>query len=76
MTAEKITRRDIDEVKRQHILDNLLYTPKEVAAMLSVSVRTVFNLLDEGKLHRAKHGSRTTTITARSVEKYRLSITA
>lgn len=69
--AVRITRTDIDEVKRQHILRNLLYTPQEAAAVLSVSVRTIFNLLDEGLLQRAVIGSRTTRITAISVEMYR-----
>lgn len=75
MTTERITRAEIDEVKRRHILQNLLYTPQEVATLLSVSVRTVFDLLDEGKLSRARHGYRTTRITAMSVDLYRESIT-
>lgn len=74
MTEERITRKDIEEVKRQHILKNMLYTPQEVAIILSMSVRTVFELLETGRLTRAKHGNRTTRITAESVEQYRVKI--
>lgn len=77
MTEVKITRKEIDEVKRQHILDNLLYEPQEVATMLCVSVKTVFRLIEEGELSRAngKKNAGRTRITARSLELYRIKIT-
>ena len=77
MTDARITRKEIEEVKRQHILDNLLYSPQEAAMMLSVSVKSIFRLIDEGELVRAngKVNAGRTRITARSVERYRIKIT-
>ena len=74
----RITRKDIEEVKRQHILANLLSDPKEVASMFCVSVKTIFRLIEEGELIRAngKLNSGRTRITAQSVERYRIKITA
>lgn len=76
MTQEKITRADIEKIKREHILDNLLYSPQEVSAVLCVSVRTVFNLIEAGLLPRANEhkGSGRTRIPARGLEKYKKSI--
>lgn len=77
MSPERITRADIDRIKREHILDNLLYSPQEVATILGLSVRSVFNLIDSGRLTsvNATPGAGRTRITARSVEVYRVSIT-
>lgn len=82
MSPESITKREIDEIKRQHILENLMYTPVEVAHLISKSVRTVFDLIKEGKLTATNHSmvstgkaTKGTRITAASVEKYRESIT-
>ena len=68
MTEERITRKDIDEVKRLHILRNLLYSPQEVAQILCISVRTVFRLVEEGELDSAngKKNAGRTRITAES----------
>jgi hypothetical protein len=77
MTSERITRADIDEVKRRHILENLLYLPQEAAGILGVSVRTIFRLVEEGELVPAngKTASGKTRITATSLEIYRKKIT-
>jgi len=82
MTSERITRADIDEVKRRHILQNLLYTPVEASQLLAISVRQVFVLVEEQKLIAANEGkarngkaTRGTRITAESLEIYRRSIT-
>ncbi len=73
MSPEKITRADIEKVKREHILDNLLYSPQEASVILAVSVRQIFKLVEEGQLQRANSSKNSgkTRIPARSVECYR-----
>lgn len=81
MTNEHITRAEINEIKRRHILKNLLYSPVEASQVLAVSVRQVFVLVQEQKLIAANEGkkrtgraTRGTRITAESLEEYRRSI--
>lgn len=81
MSPERITKREIDDVKRQHILKNLLYSPVEAAQVLSVSVSQLFSLIQEGKLEAAnqaaangKKATKGTRVTAESLERYRQSI--
>lgn len=81
MSPERVTKREIDEIKRQHILKNLLYSPVEAAQVLSVSVRQLFVLVQEGKLEAANQAAanggkatKGTRITAESLERYRQSI--
>jgi hypothetical protein len=78
---ERITRQEIDDIKRQHILKNLLYTPVEASQVLAVSVRTIFELVRDGRLVAANQSAanggsatRGTRITAESLEVYRQSI--
>jgi len=70
----KVTRMEIDAVKRQFIEDVLLFTPLETADMLKISVRKVFYLLDEGRLVAADRNGRATRVTAESIREYRKSI--
>lgn len=76
--TERVTRREIEEVKRQFILQNMLLEVTEVAVMLGRSVKTVFRLIEEGELDRAngKTGSGRTMVPAISVEIYRKKITS
>jgi excisionase family DNA binding protein len=46
--VEKISRKDIDEVKQRFILANLRMSPIEAAKVLDVSVRTFYRLVEEG----------------------------
>lgn len=77
MNVEKITRSDIERVKYQFILNNMLLEVKEVSMVLGRSVKTVFKLIEEGHLAKAnpKKGSGRTMIPAWSVEEYRKKIT-
>lgn len=71
----RVTAQDIHEVKRLHILKNLLYTPEEAGQVLGKSARTILELVRDGKLVAA--GSKGTSglrITAESLESYRASI--
>lgn len=75
MSPERITKREIDDIKRQHILENLLYSPVEAALILNCSVSKIFELVKEGKLiatneSMVKIGKATkgTRITALSLE--------
>jgi len=81
MTVERITKNEIDEIRRRHILANLLYTPIDAAGILKVSVRQVFELIKDGDLEAAnkaaangKQATKGTRITAESLEKHRKSI--
>lgn len=84
MPRTRITLADIRDVKREHILRNLLYTPQEAGEVLGKSVNTILGLVKEGKLTAADEyikpgknglvGSNSLRITAESLEAYRLSI--
>ncbi len=75
--VEKITRTDIDEVKRQFILSNMRLSPVEAARMLDISVRTFYRLVDEGLIATipTRPGQlRGIRCTAAALEEYRLSM--
>lgn len=84
MPRLKVTMAEIAEVKRQHIKQNLLYTPDEAGQVLSKSARTVLDLVKDGKLIAADENAKTgrgglkgstgLRITAESLEAYRQSI--
>lgn len=72
--TEKVTKRDVEEVKRQFILNNLRLSPPEAAKILGVSVRTFYNLVEEGYIETIPlrpgqiHGIK---CTAAALDKYR-----
>lgn len=77
----RITAAEISEVKRHHILKNLLYTPAEAGQILGKSERTIQELVKDGKLvaaddsaSRGRKMSCGYRITAESLETYRSSI--
>ncbi len=41
---------------------NVFYTPREVAAILGVSVRTVYRLIGDGRLRAKRVGQRNTRV--------------
>lgn len=74
MSPEKISRSNIDEVKRRFILENLRFTPKEAAAILKTTVRTFYRLAEEGLvvLVPLRPGQiRGSRVTAYGLEEYR-----
>jgi hypothetical protein len=76
MTTEKITRNHIEEVRHRFIEENLLLTPVEVAALLSISVRSVFRLVEDGTLPKVNGHANAgkTRIRAITVRYYRESM--
>ena len=80
----RVTVAEIQEVKRQHIKENLLYSPEEAMLILGISRRALFDLVREGKLEAADGkakkvgasfaGSSGLRVTAPSIEHYRKSI--
>lgn len=84
MPKVRVTLADINETKRQHIKQNLLYTPEEAGQILCKSARTILDLVKDGKLIAADgnvktgknglKGSPGMSITAESLEAYRQSI--
>ncbi len=85
----KVTLAEISEVKREHILDNLCYTPKEVGALFGKSAEWamdrvkdgIFIAVDEGLKVINKSDRKTIQasvgirILARSIQDYRISCT-
>lgn len=75
--VEKISRTEIDEVKRQFILENTRLSPPEAARILGISVRTFYSLVEEGHIETIPlrpgqvHG---TKCTAAALEKYRIAV--
>lgn len=80
MPKQKITAAEIAEVKRDHILKNLLYSPEEAGQVLGKSPRTIKDLVKDGKLIAADDSmsrgkiSCGYRVTAESLEAYRKSI--
>ena len=80
----RVTLAEIAEVKRNHIERCLLYSPDEAGHILGKSVRTVLDLVKDGKLIAADEniksgrnglkGSQGLRITAESLAGYRQSI--
>jgi len=48
--AEKISRGDIEALKRTIILANTLFRPPRAAELLQISVRTLYRLDEEGHI--------------------------
>ncbi len=76
MPQERITRRDIEAYKRDVMEQSVLVTPRDAAAMLACSTRTVLNLAHEGKLRGySRNGhSRTLCFLASELKAYVRSI--
>jgi len=77
MRRQMVTPAQIETVKRDFILDNLLMTPAEVGQLLGVSPRTVLDRVKDGKIDAADDSGRVSAgvrITARSVQAYAQSI--
>lgn len=72
--ATKITRHDMEEVKRKIILANTKFRPEQAAVLLEISVRTLYRLIDEGliKAHPLRPGqARGMRIYLQAIEEYR-----
>ena len=82
MPRLKVTIAEITEVKRQFILENILLSGAEVAAILNVSERTVDELRNSGQIIAAnkaaadkkKSATKGIRYTPESVQNYRKSI--
>lgn len=69
-TLDKLSR-DVDFIKSKYASDityNHLYTPKEVAAIIKCSDRTIYNMIWQGKLSTIRVG-RKIYIKAEELEK-------
>lgn len=51
MTKQRITRLEVEMYKREVLEQSLLVSPKEGAKILSVSERTIYNMVRSGTLH-------------------------
>jgi len=76
MMVERITRNEIDSYKREIMEQSVLLTPKDAAAMLSCSPRTVLSLVHDGKIRGySRNGhSRTLRVLASELKDYVRSI--
>jgi hypothetical protein len=81
MPRIRITAAEIVEVKKAHILKNLLYSYEEAGQVLGKSVRVIQELVKDGKLIAADEAaakgrkmSCAGKVTAESLERYRNSI--
>lgn len=72
MTPRKITTSDIDDVKRQVIMQALSFDVKTAAKILSYSERKVLDRIKDGKLiaRSDKPGSKGVVVSAESLAKY------
>jgi len=46
--TERISRQQVEQIKREHVLRTVTYRPTEAAQLLGVSVRTFYRLVEEG----------------------------
>lgn len=72
--TERISRKEIEDVKRQFILRNMRLTPVEAARLLGVSVRSFYRLVEEGLIKTVpiRPGcTRGTRCTAEALDEYR-----
>lgn len=72
--TERISRNEIEEVRRQFILRNMRLTPVEASRLLGISVRSFYRLVDEGLIKTVplRPGCvRGTRCTAEALDDYR-----
>lgn len=72
--VERVSRTEINEIKRQFILRNMLLSPVEVAQLLNISVRKFYYLVEEGLIDviSTRPGqTRGIRCTAAAIEEYR-----
>lgn len=76
MRPERITRGEIEMYKREVLEQSVLVTPKDAASVLACSTRTVYSLVQEGKIsaHNGSRRSKGLRILAASLKEYVQSI--
>ena len=73
LKSRRISHSYIEEIKRRHVLESLLYRPPEAAAILGVGVRKIYQLVEDGYLVAANENgakSKGLRITALSIEEH------
>ncbi len=72
MREERITMRDVEQYKREVLDRTVLVTPAVAAEILSVSERTVYNLVRDGRIngYARTRGTRGLRIMARELKEY------
>lgn len=72
MRPERITRGEIEMFKREVLEQSVLVTPRDAASILACSPRTVYSLVQEGKLsaHNGSRRSKGLRILAASLKEY------